>query len=157
VAEVALRAGLRFVFEPVSIARLPIASLGPDSDSAAVVDAVLASEATYARGARSLRLPDELPEGLINSLGYNVLRFLKLPNVAVWVSARNVAHYPASANVYDSYGDGLVAAGDTTAAIAQYRRAVELLEARHDRRAAASRDKLAALEQAVGQGSRPNN
>ena len=150
-----LIAGLRFVFEPVSVARLPISRLGPDADSAAVVNAVLASETSYARGARSLSLPGKLPEGLINGFGYAVLRNSKLPAVAVWMFARNVANYPGSANVYDSYGDGLVAAGDTTAAIAQYRRAVELWEAQHNPLASMSRDKLAALEKAASEPGRP--
>jgi predicted alpha/beta superfamily hydrolase len=144
-----LIAGLRFVFEPVSVARLPISRLDPNADSAAVVNAVIASEATYARGARSLSLPDKIPEAVINGLGYGVLQFWKLPKVAVWVFAKNVTNYPASANVYDSYADALAAAGDTTAAIAQYKRAVALWEARHDPSASVSRDKLAALEKAV--------
>lgn len=145
-----LMAGLRFVFAPVSVARLPISSLDfPAVDSAALVNALIASETTYARGARSLSLPDKLPEGMINSLGYGVMQVLHLPKVAVWMFARNVANYPGSANVYDSYADGLVAAGDTTAAIAQYQRAVALWEARHDPLASMSRDKLTALQKAV--------
>ena len=81
----------------------------------------------------------------------------KLPKVAAWIFAQNVASYPASANVYDSYGDGLVAAGDTAKAIAQYKRAVELWEARHDPLASMTRDKLTALEKAVKQSGRQNN
>jgi len=144
-----LMAGLRFVFEPISVARLPISRIGPDADSAAVVNAVRESEASYVRGARSLSLPGELPEGLVNSMAYAALQVLKLPTVAVWMFAKNVANHPGSPNVYDSYGDGLAAAGDTTAAIAQYRRAVELWEAQHNPLASMSREKLAALEQAV--------
>ena len=151
-----LIAGLRFAFEPISIARLPLSALGPDADSAALVNAVLTSEDLYGRGARSLSLPDKLPEALLNSYGYAVLVW-KLPKVAAWIFAQNVASYPASANVYDSYGDGLVAAGDTAKAIAQYKRAVELWEARHNPLASMTRDKLTALEKAVKQSGRQNN
>jgi lipoprotein NlpI len=46
--------------------------------------------------------------------------------LAVWAFRQNVELYPNSANVYDSLGDGLLAAGDTTAAIAQFHRAIEV-------------------------------
>ena len=36
--------GLRFMFEPISLTRLPLAKLGPGSDSAAIVNAVIATE-----------------------------------------------------------------------------------------------------------------
>jgi len=115
--------GLRFVFAPVAINGTAIASLGPTSDSAAVVSAVLSSEQSYAGAAHSLGLPEKLPEDVLNSLGYNVLQTLKLPNVAVWVFERNVDHYPDSPNVYDSLGDGLLARGDSTAARTEFKRA----------------------------------
>lgn len=145
-----LIAGLRYVFEPVSIARLPISDdLNPDMDSTAFMNAFDASEAGYAVGARALGLPDKLPEGLVNQLGYTALRFLKLPGAAVSLFARNVSNYPASANVYDSYGDGLAAVGDTTAAIARYREAVTRAEAQGNAGLAeVSRRKLTALEAA---------
>ncbi|HEU4996925.1 MAG TPA: hypothetical protein VFT29_19040 [Gemmatimonadaceae bacterium] len=50
----------------------------------------------------------------------------KAPTLAVWIFRRNAAMYPESANVYDSLGDGLLAKGDTAAAIAEFRRAVDI-------------------------------
>ena len=118
--------GLRFIFSPVAINATEIASLGPTSDSVAVVDAVTASEKSYADAAHALGLPEKLPEDVLNSLGYNVLQTLKLPNVAVWVFARNVDHYPDSPNTYDSLGDGLLARGDSSGARTQFKRAREV-------------------------------
>ena len=115
--------GLRFVFSPIAIDATAIASLGSTSDSVDVVDAVTSSEESYAQAAHSLGLPERLPEDVLNSLGYNVLQTLKLPNVAVWVFERNAQHYPDSPNVYDSLGDGLLGRGDTSAARTQFKRA----------------------------------
>jgi predicted alpha/beta superfamily hydrolase len=118
--------GLRFVFEPVSVTNLPIYRLGPSSDSAGVVSAVLESRRLYANGARLFGLDERLPERELNDVGYNVLAELKKPALAVWVFKQNVDLYPERANTYDSLGDGLLAAGDTTNAIAQFRRAVDV-------------------------------
>lgn len=118
--------GLRFVFDPISVANLPIAQLGPSSDSAAVVRALNESVERYAAGARLFGMDERLPEMQVNQLGYAVLQALRKPALAVWVFRKNVELYPESANVYDSLGDGLLAAGDTTAAKAQFRRAVDV-------------------------------
>jgi predicted alpha/beta superfamily hydrolase len=119
--------GLRFVFEPISLTKVPITTaLRPGADSATVVNAILETEQVYARGARSLGMPDRLPESVLNGLAYSVLRGLKQPNTALWVFRRNAAAYPDSPNVYDSLGDGLLAAGDTSAAKQQFRRSVEV-------------------------------
>jgi predicted alpha/beta superfamily hydrolase len=116
--------GLRFVFEPLSLRDLPISSIDPNADSATLFMALSASEASYAKGARSLLLPDALPERAVNRLGYRVLGGSKNPRLAVAVFALNVKRYPKSVNVYDSLADGYLAAGDTTEAIAQLRKAV---------------------------------
>ena len=115
--------GLRFVYLPVSLARSPMQQLGPTSDSATVVKALAETEETYERGARSLGLPDRLPETQMNSWGYAILQFLKMPKVALWAFRKNVANYPDSPNVYDSLGDGLLAVGDSTGARTQFRMA----------------------------------
>jgi predicted alpha/beta superfamily hydrolase len=116
--------GLRFVFEPISVAKLPISTLGPGSDSADVVRAAMESIRLYAAGARSFGMDEKLPEAQLNQLGYAVLQSLRNGPLAVWVFRKNVDLYPESANVYDSLGDGLLAAGDTTAAKAAFRRAI---------------------------------
>ena len=118
--------GLRFVYEPISAAKLPISQLGPTSDSAGVVRAVNQSIQQYAVGARTFGMDERLPEMQLNQLGYAVLQALKNPTLAVWVFRKNVELYPESANVYDSLGDALLAARDTTAAKAQFRKAIDL-------------------------------
>ncbi len=144
--------GLRFVFEPLSSNRLPIARLGSSSDSASVVRAVLESETAYAAGARLFGAPETLPEDALNSLGYGVLNSLKMPQLAVWVFRRNVAMYPESANVYDSLGDGLLAKGDTVAAIAEFRRAVDIGTRTKHPVTPESQGKLTQLEKATQSG-----
>jgi hypothetical protein len=113
--------GLKFVFEPISLTRSPMMALGPHSDSAAIVSSVIQTEESYGRGARSLGLPDKFPELQMNNIGYAVLQGLNMPKVAAWIFRRNVTNYPDSPNVYDSLGDALLAAGDSTGARAQFR------------------------------------
>jgi predicted alpha/beta superfamily hydrolase len=143
--------GLRFIFAPLSIARLPISRLGPSSDSASIVKAVLESESAYAAGARLFGEPETLPENTLNGLAYGVLQALKMPAVALWIFRRNVALHPESANVYDSLGDGLLAQGDTAAAIAELRRAVEIGTRTKHPVTAESQKKLRQLDQTAAQ------
>jgi predicted alpha/beta superfamily hydrolase len=138
--------GLRFVFDPISVAKLPVEMLGPGTDSAVAVNAFIESKRRYAAGARSIGFDERLPEAETNKLGYGALQMLRNPALAVWVFRQNVELYPESANVYDSLGDGLVAMGDTTAAIAQFRRAVDIAARTKDPILEESKKKLKALE-----------
>jgi predicted alpha/beta superfamily hydrolase len=61
--------GLRFVYAPVSLTHAPIQRLDIKSDSTMIVNAITETEATYARAARSLGLPEHLPERQLNDLG----------------------------------------------------------------------------------------
>jgi hypothetical protein len=79
----------------------------------------------YAEGARSLMFPEQLPEKAVNRLGYAMLGKSKTA-LAIWVFERNVRLYPKSVNVYDSLADGYLALGDTTAVIAQLRKAADV-------------------------------
>ena len=65
------------------------------------------------------------PEGKINTLGYFYLR-QEDPNRAVRTFEYNVKHFPKSANVYDSLGDGLKADGNLKKALRNYPNAVKL-------------------------------
>jgi hypothetical protein len=145
--------GLRFVFEPVSLQRMPIAKLVPGTDSATILRMLAETDREYARGARMLGLPEVVPEQVLNQLGYYALQFMKKPEFAAALFQRNVERYPGSANVYDSLADALVAKGDSAAARVALRRAVDLAtHTRHSVLEASSR-KLQALEQAVQAGS----
>ena len=141
------------MFEPVSIAKLPLSTLGPSSDSVSVVKAVIESKRLYSIGAKQFGLDERLPEPQLNALGYNVLQSLRKPGLAVWVFRQNVDMYPESANAHDSLGDGYVAQGDTTAAITQFRRAVDIAQRTGHRVLQDSKRKLTALE--ARQAARP--
>ncbi len=64
------------------------------------------------------------PENDVNQLGYRLLGEKKIDE-AIAVFRRNVEVYPASANVYDSLGDGLDAAGHLEEAREHYALACE--------------------------------
>ncbi len=87
-------------------------------------------------------------------MGYGALQFLKNPALAVWFFRQNVELYPESANVYDRLGDGLLAMGDTTAAMSQFRRAVEVAARTGHGVFQESQKKLKALEESRAAKSR---
>lgn len=64
-------------------------------------------------------------EGPMNTLGYELLGENRVDE-AIGVFELNVLAHPGSANVYDSLGDGYRARGDREAAIAAYRKALEV-------------------------------
>ena len=121
--------------------------LGPGTDSAMLVNALRESRQQYAAGARTFGMDQRLPEMQVNDLGYAALQFLHNPSLAVSLFRENVSDYPESANTYDSLGDGLLAAGDTTAAMAQFRRAIDVGTRSKDRIVEESSKKLKALEE----------
>ena len=122
--------GLRFVFEPISLRELTggLAAIPPSADSATILTLVTDAEKRYAEGARALGLTEQVPEAFYNEQGYGALQWFKNPAAAVALFRRNVELYPASANVYDSLGDGLLALGDRAGARAQFEKAVALAE-----------------------------
>lgn len=61
----------------------------------------------------------------LNVLGYSLLWEAKIFE-AIEIFKLNVEEYPDSANGYDSLGDAYVAKGDTTAALINFRKALEL-------------------------------
>jgi len=72
----------------------------------------------------------ELPQGRVNRMGYSLLQNEKIEE-AIAAFQFNVEHYPDSANVHDSLGDGLKEAGRLTEALASYERACELADEDH--------------------------
>lgn len=78
----------------------------------------------YATLAADYGYPVATPEGLINNLGYQVLGRGE-PAAAIELLSENVRRFPGSANVYDSLGEALEAAGRLAEAREQYARAVE--------------------------------
>jgi hypothetical protein len=66
-----------------------------------------------------------VPENAMNQLGYQLMGWKKLDE-AIAAFQRNVELYPASANTYDSLGEGLEAAGKYEAATQNFQKAVEI-------------------------------
>jgi predicted alpha/beta superfamily hydrolase len=144
---VSLIDGVQYLFEPMSLARLPVSRLGPSSDSADVMRAYLESRTAYVAGARSLGFDaTALPEEQVNGLAYGVLTIKKLPRLAVWLFRENARDYPKSASVYYGLGDGLLAVGDTAGAIVQFRRGLAVNTQVEQSRSTETKRKLAALE-----------
>jgi hypothetical protein len=67
----------------------------------------------------------EHTEDDMNNLGYNYLGAENL-DAALLVFKLNVEAFPESWNVYDSYGEALLASGDTENSILNYQRSIEL-------------------------------
>ena len=66
-----------------------------------------------------------IAEARLNQMGYESLQGGKTAD-ALELFKFAVDLYPSSFNVYDSYGEALLASGDTTNAVANYRRSLEL-------------------------------
>jgi glyoxylase-like metal-dependent hydrolase (beta-lactamase superfamily II) len=77
-------------------------------------------------------------EGEINVLGYRYLQ-AGATDAAIAIFEMNVAHFPASWNVYDSLGEAYAARGDRVRAIELYRRSLELNPANTNATAALAR------------------
>ena len=126
----ALPDGLRFVFAPLSLQRLPIAKLAEGVDAAAVMAALATSEAQYAEAARSLHLPEALPEIALERASRFARNTVKNDDLAVRILARNVALYPGSARAGARLADGHAAKGDVAAAIVQLRQRLRWIDRR---------------------------
>ncbi|MDC9723326.1 MAG: hypothetical protein PSN34_11250 [Urechidicola sp.] len=66
-----------------------------------------------------------IEEVRINRWGYNEIRDKNYDD-AVEIFAMNVAMYPNSSNVYDSYGEALFYTGDTVAAIKNFKKSLSM-------------------------------
>ncbi len=82
-----------------------------------------------------------LGEGILNALGYRLLRQERVAD-AIAVFEMNVEAYPQAANPYDSLADAYRAAGRLEDARRNYERAVELAEQQEHESLAAYRGKL---------------
>ena len=102
--------------DPVRLARLGLTRTFLDEGTEAGVEAFDQVRAEY---------PDLLDEGAVNNLGYVLLR-RDAVDQAVWVFERNTLDYPESSNVWDSYGEGLRAAGRLEESIDMYEKAADM-------------------------------
>ncbi len=70
--------------------------------------------------------PMKLRETVINGYGYLFLKEFKQIDKALEFFKMNVQNYPASSNVYDSYGEALLIKGDKKNALINYEKALKL-------------------------------
>ncbi len=66
------------------------------------------------------------PEPLVNQLGYMMLYRRQSPDKAIEFFRFNVAHYPDSANAYDSLAEGYMVKGEKALAIENYEKSLKL-------------------------------
>jgi len=154
--------GLRFVFQPVSLAgasfnllasqaltaRMAASPRAPQlPDSAALLAAVDLDARRYAEGARALGLPERLPESVLREWGFATMSWgLAQPAAAVPIFQRNVQMYPRSASAYGNLGDALLQRGDTAGARAQFRQAIAIARETRDTTGTALAAKLRDLD-----------
>jgi len=86
-----------------------------------------AVQAHYTKISNKFGFDVQVPEGLINNLGYSALGDKKFDK-AIEVFSYNVKMYPNSANVYDSLADAQEASGALNKAFENYAKALELAE-----------------------------
>ncbi len=111
--------GLRRIFDGW---RLPV-----DRQTGAFQGGLQELQAHYAALGQRLGYPVEAPEQTVNLLGYQHLGRKEF-EAALGAFRYNLACHPASANAYDSLGEGLEQAGRLTEAKAAYAQAVALGE-----------------------------
>jgi len=91
----------------------------------------------------------EVPEAMLNQLGYLYLQQRKDSDAAITAFRRNVELHPNSANVYDSLGEALEQTGQLEEAVRSYREAVSRAEKIQDPNLAVFRQNLARAEAAL--------
>ena len=67
------------------------------------------------------------PETMVNNMGYQAMSQKQFAKAAGFFKM-NIANYPQSLNVYDSYGDYFIAIGDKENAIVQFKNALSIKE-----------------------------
>ncbi|NIJ53838.1 alpha/beta hydrolase-fold protein [Dyadobacter arcticus] len=79
----------------------------------------------YANVSKQLGYKVIPPEAVINSMGYGAMQSKHLTKAESFFKM-NIANYPGSWNVYDSFGDYFIAKKDKTNAIAQFEKALSI-------------------------------
>ncbi|MCF3649922.1 FKBP-type peptidyl-prolyl cis-trans isomerase [Synoicihabitans lomoniglobus] len=121
-AKIPAHSTLRFEVELIALKTHALADLLRAAFESGGVDAM---QAKYAELAAIDFGDAHVSEGQLNGLGYRLL-FTNETAAARAVFEWNVAQFPESANVYDSLGEACVKAGDREAALANYRKSLEL-------------------------------
>lgn len=109
--------GLEVIFEPYQI-----------SEKMLISGNIKAVEAHFSEASEILGYEINVPEQIINTMGYMQLQILQKPEKAIEIFRYNAKLYSKSANVYDSLGDGYSALGNFDDAQKSYAKAVKLAE-----------------------------
>ena len=88
----------------------------------------------------------------INALGYEYLLQKQQEEIALCIFKTNTVIFPESANVFDSYGEALMNAGDLKGSIASYQQAVEIATKNEDRDLGFYKDNLQKVKDMMGEG-----
>lgn len=108
---------------------------GWELPASAMQSGIEAVEAHYGELSARFGYRVEIPEHIMNRLGYRALGEGRLDD-AIDLFRRNAAAYPASANVHDSLGEAYLKSGDLERARRQYEQALELDPGLHSARSA---------------------
>jgi uncharacterized protein len=122
--------GLRMAFRPMLVPADSVVTRFSErntTDSAEIAAAASALESRYAAATSSLGLPGLFPEVALDLLGSYALQ-AKQANLAVTLLRENRDRYPKSSNTHESLGEALLAAGDTTRAVEEFRSSISLAQ-----------------------------
>lgn len=125
--------GLRFIFD---FYRFDIDFGEIMNDNTTIVDDI---KTHYANASEALGYENKPDESMLNGMGYQLMSMDKL-DLAGEFFKMNIAYYPKSFNVYDSYGDYFIATNNKAKAIENFEKALALEEN------PASREKLERLK-----------
>ena len=100
-------------------------------DPAVADQGIEAVKAHYNKVSEKFGYQVDIPELLVNNLGYRAMRTKKMDQALEFFNY-NVKQHPESANVYDSLGEGLEAAGELDLAKKNYETAVKIGSERKD-------------------------
>jgi tetratricopeptide (TPR) repeat protein len=128
----------------LNVVEHPASAFVKRQHAAIAVRRAFVEEGATAGGTRYRDLRQEygarmLPEGLLNQVGYALMRGNRIEE-AIEAFKLNAEFFPGSANVYDSLGEAYMTHGDSALAIANYERSLELNPDNQN-----AKEKLAAL------------
>lgn len=127
---------------------LPPLSIRREMGKAVATKGAKAAVAQY-KTWRTERAADfQFAEEDLNMLGYELLWAGRADDAAT-ILGLNATEYPRSANAHDSYGDALLAKGDSASALEQFKKAIAL-----DASLTATREKADAIEAGKGPGKK---
>lgn len=123
--------GLQYIFAPVSLAGTPLKSQVHRLSVAALIDIFEETRERYAQGARTLGIPETLPSSFLITIGAQHQAVDRAPTLLHFCTELVRAH-PMLWNGPDCVADAEARLGDTTAAVTNYDRAVELARRMRD-------------------------